>query len=97
MSDSDAQPSPKAQRTKPRGLILPIKGFHDTKEKVFSFDWFLLPPGDPREELDQESDSGEEDAREHSGCGRHLQEENTGDQVEHALGQIYFKNVDKYI
>ena len=73
------------------------KGFHDTKEQVFSFDWFLLPPGDPREEPDQESDSGEEDVREHSGCGRHLQEENTGDQVEHALGQIYFKNVDKYI
>ena len=35
------------------------------------------------------NDSGEEDVREHGGCGRHLQEENAGDQVEHAVNKNY--------
>ena len=47
--------------------------------------------GDPRKELDQEGDSGEENVGEHSGCGRHLQEENTGDQVEYAVSKKYLQ------
>ena len=58
------------------------------KQKLNNF-----PRGDPRKEADQDGNSGEEDVREYSRCGRHLQEENTGDQVEHAVNYPQYSNI----
>ena len=67
--------------------LKPNKCFQRKSSQICSFS----TAGDPREAPDQEGDSGEKDLREYSGCRRHLQEENTGDQVEYAVSKKYLQ------